>query len=76
MIYAWASLVSFFFNDIARIRDWTRLQVQFSRALCNVVAYWSKMKTNGQTSLLSKSNFAGFLGISSALRGRYLSSIC
>ena len=44
------------------------LQGQFSRALCNTIADWSKMKRY-QTSLLSKANFVGFLGFSSALRG-------
>ena len=45
----------------------TPLQVQFSRALCNIVADWSKMKTCG-TRLLSELNFLGFLGYSSGLR--------
>ena len=49
----------------------TPLQVQFSCALCNVIADWSKMKTC-QTSLL-KIKCCGisrvFFGISGELRG-------
>ena len=53
-------------SAIITLKRGNRVQDQFSRALCNVVASWSKMKTC-QTRLLSKSNFLGFLQFSSGL---------